>query len=307
MMQSGKVIRLICPTRHSRLPLTRRFQKPREPSQEALGRLVLPPNISEERMISVCHWTDELFSFRLSRPTGLRFRAGEFVLIGLVEHKRPILRAYYIASATADEGLNFLSVKVPDGPLTSRLRKFSPGDSVLVGKKSTGSLILEALKPGLRLYLLSTGTGIAPFASIVRERDTYERFGQVILAQSCRKAKDTEYCMALVGSLPHDPLVGDVAPSAVTYYPSVTQERFPIVMRDHFIRTGCITRLIQTGRLFYELGLPRLSPDTDRVMICGSMAMISDTRRFVEAAGLVEGSKAAPGDYVVEGAFVDRA
>ena len=256
---------------------------------------VLPKTVTQERVLDVRHWTDELFSFRLTRPASFRFRSGQFVMLGLVVDGRPLLRAYSICSPAWDDGLDFYSIKVPNGPLTSRLQHIEPSDPVLLGKKPTGTLVLDALKPGRRLFLLSTGTGVAPFASLLREPETYEKFDEVVLTHTCRKVADLGYSAALIDNLGDDPLVGDVAPEKTVYYSSVT--------RDEFVRKGRITDLIASGKLFDDLRLPAFDKESDRVMICGSIEMIADTRALVEAAGLEEGSNAAPGDYVVEKAF----
>ena len=259
--------------------------------------LVLPKTVTEERVLAVRHWTDDVFSLRLTRPASFRFRSGEFVLLGLMVEERPLLRAYSIASPAWDDGLDFYSIKVPDGPLTSRLQHIKVGDRVLLGKKPTGTLVLDALKPGKRLFLISTGTGVAPFASLLRDPETYEKFDEVVLTHTCRNVADLGYSEDLVDSLIDDPLVGEAAPAKVAFYASVT--------REDFVHVGRITELIESGRLFADLGIPEFDKAADRVMICGSMAMINDTRRLVEAAGLEEGSNANPGDYVVEKAFAD--
>ncbi|MEM7123179.1 MAG: ferredoxin--NADP reductase [Pseudomonadota bacterium] len=259
--------------------------------------LTLPKSVTQERVETVHHWTDELFSLRVSRPVSFRFRSGEFVMLGLIIDGRPLLRAYSIASPSWDDGLDFYSIKVPDGPLTSHLCHVRPGDDVLLGRKPTGTLVLDALKPGGRLFLFSTGTGIAPFASLIRDPETYDMFEHVVLTHTCRNVADLQYGTDLIESLVHDPLIGDVVQGRLTYYPSVTRE-------DH-VHRGRITDLIESGRFFEDIGMDGLDCASDRVMICGSMAMISDTRALVEAAGLKEGSNAAPGDYVVEKAFAD--
>jgi ferredoxin--NADP+ reductase len=218
-------------------------------------------------------------------------------MIGLrLETGKPLMRAYSIASPSWDEQLEFYSIKVPDGPLTSRLQTIVPGDRVLLGKKATGTLVLDALLPGRRLYLLSTGTGIAPFASIVRDPETYERYEQVIMTQTCRRACELTYGETLVRNLADDPLVGDIAPTRLTYYTSLTREPWE--------RTGRITDLIGSGALFREIGNPPFDPACDRIMICGSMQMIADTRLLAEAAGMREGANSAPAEFVVEKAFV---
>lgn len=252
--------------------------------------------VTAEKVLSVRHWTDRLFSFRIARPASFRFRSGEFVMIGLEVDGKPLLRAYSIASPSWDEGLDFFSIKVPDGPLTSRLQAIRQGDEILLGKKSVGTLVLDALTPARRLYLLSTGTGLAPFASVIRDPETYQRFDQVVLTHACREAAELEYGRVLVEGLKDDPLVGEDAASKLVYYPSCT--------REDFTRTGRITALMDSGQLYDEIGAPPLNPETDRVMICGSMEMIADCRARVEAAGLTEGANSRPAEFVVEKAFV---
>lgn len=259
--------------------------------------LELPKSVLQVNVESVHHWTEELFSLRVTRPASFRFRSGEFVMLGLIVEGRPLLRAYSIASPSWDEGLDFYSIKVQDGPLTSRLQHVRPGDAALLGRKPTGTLVLDALKPGHRLFLFSTGTGIAPFASLLRDPETYETFDRVVLTHTCRNVADLAYGTALVEGLAEDPLVGEVAPRKLVHYASTTREPY-----EH---TGRVTDLIDSGRLFQDLAMAGLDAVTDRVMICGSMAMIADTRKRVEAAGLKEGSNAAPGDYVVEKAFAE--
>ena len=256
---------------------------------------------TEEKVLSVEHYTDRLFSFRITRPMSFRFRSGEFIMIGLppepgAEKPKPILRAYSVASPSWDEELEFFSIKVEDGPLTSRLQKIQPGDTVLLGRKPVGTLVHDALTPGKRLYMFSTGTGFAPFASVIRDPETYEKFDEVIVTHTCREVAELQYSQKLVESLPNDPLIGEFVGDKLKYFPSVTREEFKHV--------GRITDLIETGALFGHLNVPPLNPETDRVMICGSMEMINDTKALVEKAGLEEGSNAAPSQFVIEKAFV---
>ena len=244
---------------------------------------------------SVRHYTDDLFAFRVERPASFRFRSGEFTMIGLPgENGRPILRAYSVASPVWDEELEFYSIKVPNGPLTSRLRHVKPGDDVIVRRKPTGTLVLDALEPGRRLWLVATGTGIAPFASLIRDPDTWERFDEVVLAHTCRTKAELAYGAELVSALPDDPLVGEEA-HRLRYYPTTTREASR--------HEGRVTDLMESGRLAADLGIPALGPD-DRVMICGSMALNRQMAGICGAAGLTEGSNARPGGYVVEKAFV---
>ena len=251
---------------------------------------------TEETVIAVRHYTDRLFSFRVTRPQSFRFRSGEFVMIGLMVDGKPLLRAYSIASPSWDEELDFYSIKVPDGPLTSQLQHIEPGDTILMGKKSVGTLVLDALEPGKRLYLLSTGTGIAPFASVIRDPETYERFDQVILTHTCREVAELTYGKELVETVREDPLVGEFVGDKLVYYPSVTREEFE--------RKGRITQLMDDGVIYEELGIPPLNPETDLVMICGSMDMLESCKQRCEQAGLKEGSNARPAQYVVEKSFV---
>jgi ferredoxin--NADP+ reductase len=242
-----------------------------------------------QKVISVRHYTDRLFKFRITRPASFRFRSGEFVMIGLPNSDKPVYRAYSIASPSWDEEIEFFSIKVPGGPLTEHLQKIVPGDTVLMRKKPTGTLVNDALLPGKRLYLFSTGTGVAPFASIVRDPETYEKFEEIVLVHTCRQVAELEYSRELVETLREDPLIGEFA-SRLRYVPSATREPFE--------RNARITTMIENGEL-------PLDPATDRVMICGSMDMLKSVKALCEKAGLVEGSNAAPGTFVVERAFVD--
>ncbi|MCW5724840.1 MAG: ferredoxin--NADP reductase [Maricaulaceae bacterium] len=249
-----------------------------------------------ERVLEVTHWTDRLFSFRITRPASFRFRSGEFAMLGLMADGKPLLRAYSMASPFWEETLEFFSIKVPDGPLTSRLQNIRPGDEILMGKKPTGTLVLDALTPARRLYMFSTGTGIAPFASLIRDPETYEMFEQVILTHTCRLKAELAYGHDIVARAKADPLVGAEASARLIHYASTTREQSP--------HMGRITAMVDEGRLFAELGLPELSSDSDRVMICGSEAMLKDIKSRVEARGFIEGSNAAPGQFVIEKAFV---
>ena len=255
--------------------------------------------LSVERVLWVRHWNEHLFSFAISRPPSLRFRSGEFVMIGLPgDNGKPLLRAYSIASPAYSEELEFLSIKVEDGPLTAKLQKICPGSEVYLGRKPTGTLVSDALTPGQRLFLFSTGTGLAPFMSIIRDPDTYERFDRIVLVHSVRRVSDLAYRTMLETHLREDPLVDEAALMQLSYVPTVTREPFPT--------SGRIDRLIDDGTLFSARigGEARLSPATDRVMMCGSMAMIKDLAEKLEGLGFTEGSNAAPGDYVIERAFV---
>ena len=260
---------------------------------------VNPNAPTEETVLSVEHFTDRLFSFSVSRPSSFRFRSGEFVMIGLPAEegqKRPVMRAYSVASPAWDEKLDFYSIKVPDGPLTSRLQKIKEGDTVLLGKKPVGTLVLDALLPGKRLYMFSTGTGIAPFASLIRDPETYERYDEVILTHTCRQEAELSYGLRLVEECKNDPLVGEMMDGKLLHVTSLTREEYPL--------KGRITTLIESGKLFEHAGVPKLDPETDRVMICGSMDMINDTKAICETFGLREGSNSQPAELVVEKSFV---
>ena len=252
-----------------------------------------------ETVLWVKHWTDRLFSFAIPRPASFRFRSGEFVMIGLPgeDGGKPVMRAYSIASPSWAEEIEFFSIKVEDGPLTSRLQKIVAGDSVLMGKKPTGTLVLDALTGGERLWLIGTGTGLAPWLSVARDPDTYSRFNQVIVCHTVRNVADLAYRDFFTHGVHEDPLVGDEAKAQLTYYPTVTRERFET--------PGRITDRIKSGDIFADLGLPiGFSANTDRIMLCGSMHMIKETAELLETYGLKEGSNAEPGDYVLERAFV---
>ncbi len=259
-------------------------------------RFPIPANVHAERVVSVTHYTDQLFSFRITRPQSLRFRSGEFVMIGLPNAEKPVYRAYSVASPAWDDELEFYSIKVQDGPLTQHLQKIQPGDIVLLRPKPTGTLVLDALTPAKRVFMIATGTGIAPFASLIREPETYEKFEQVILTNTCRDAADLRYGNELAALATEDPLIGEMAGGKLVYYPTTTREETP--------NMGRITTLIENGKLFSDLGIPPLDPATDRVMLCGSMAMIKDVAALLEARGFTEGSNSAPAEFVLERAFV---
>lgn len=254
--------------------------------------------VSQERVLDVRHWNDQLFSFTTTRNPALRFRNGHFVMMGLELDGRPLLRAFSLASANYDEHLEFYSIKVPEGALTSRLQHVKPGDSVLVGQKPTGTLILDHLLPGSRLYLLGTGTGLAPFMSLVRDPEAYERFEAVVLAHGVRHVSDLGYRSYLENELPEHELVGEDVKQKLRYYPTVTREAFR--------NQGRITDLLASDKLSADVGLPPLDPANDRVMICGSPSMLADTVALLESRGFHEGSSEGKGEYVIERAFVSK-
>jgi len=253
-------------------------------------------NLNSQTVLSVRHWTDTLFSFTCTRDPSFRFENGQFTMVGLEIDGKPLLRAYSIASANYDEELEFFSIKVPDGPLTSRLQHLKSGDPLLVGRKPTGTLIVDNLLPGRVLWLLSTGTGLAPFMSVIRDPGVYERYDRIVLTHTCRHTRELSYRDYITTVLPQHEFLGEPVREQLIYYPTVTREPFP--------NRGRITDLIESGTLFEDTGLPPFSPERDRIMLCGSSAMLRDTRALLDARGFEEGSQSAPGHYVVERAFV---
>lgn len=260
-----------------------------------------------QTVTAVTHYTDTLFSFRVTRPASLRFRSGEFVMIGLMGDpdpktgkQRPLLRAYSIASPSWDEELEFYSIKVQDGPLTSKLQHLQVGDEIILKPKPVGTLVHDALLPGKRIYFFSTGTGFAPFASLLREPDTYEKYDEVIVTHTCRNVAELTYGRDLIKNLKTDEmmieLLGAENLAKIRYYPTTTREQSP--------KMGRITTLIENGELFSDLGVPALNPETDRAMVCGSLAFNLDIKALMEKAGLHEGANSEPGQFVIEKAFV---
>lgn len=253
----------------------------------------------EEKVLSVHHWTDRLFSFTTTRDTTLRFSNGHFTMIGLrQDNGKPLLRAYSIVSANYEEHLEFLSIKVQDGPLTSKLQHIQVGDNIIVGRKPTGTLLIDYLNPGKNLYLLGTGTGIAPFLSVARDPATYERFERVILVHGVREVAELAYCDYLTTELPAHELLGEMVTAQLSYYPTVTREAFR--------HQGRITDLIESGKLQADLELPPFNPASDRVMLCGSPEMLRQLKVMMEQRGFVEGNTSTPGDFVIERAFVEQ-
>jgi len=275
-------------------------------SDTAIGlstSVLAPPSrsyahLNPETVLTVHHWTDRLFSFTTTRDQSLRFENGQFAMIGLELGGKPLLRAYSIASANYEEQLEFLSIAVPEGPLTSQLCKIQPGDTVLVGRKPTGTLLVDNLRPGRNLYLLATGTGLAPFMALIKDPAVYERFDQVILAHGVRVSGELAYANHIRHELPKHEFLGEDVAAKLRYYPTVTREEYQT--------TGRITDLIESGKIFTDLGIEPLDPEHDRVMICGSEAMLADLEKLLEARGFDEGNNAKPGAYVVEKAFAQR-
>lgn len=272
-------------------PPSRRMGEAAKPGREVKGYW-------RARVLEVTHYTDKLFSFRVSRDASFRFEAGQFVMIGLEVEGKPLVRAYSIASAPYDDHLEFFSIKVPNGPLTSRLQGIRAGDEILVGRKPTGTLLIESLLPGKRLYLFATGTGFAPFASILRNPDTYERFEEVVLVYGCRQAAELTYATETVVALRESEFLGEQANRQLVYYATVTREAFH--------HTGRVTDLIASGKLAQDLALPLLSAQDDRVMICGNPEMLIELKAGLIAQGFTEGSSGEPGAFVIEKAFAER-
>lgn len=256
-------------------------------------------NFGTERVLSVHHWNDTLFSFKTTRDPGLRFRNGHFVMIGLEVEGRPLVRAYSIASANYEEHLEFFSIKVQNGPLTSRLQHLREGDSILVSRKPTGTLVVDDLLPGENLYLFGTGTGLAPFMSIIKDYEMYERFRKVILVHGVRYTSELAYADYIENELPQNEFFGEAVREKLIYYPTVT--------REDFRNKGRLTDLMNSGKLFEDIGLPPLNPACDRAMICGSPAMLKDTSAILDKHGFIISPRIGePGDYVIERAFVEK-
>jgi ferredoxin--NADP+ reductase len=253
---------------------------------------------NEEQVLSVRHWTDRLFSFTTTRDTAFRFQNGHFTMLGLKVEGRPLLRAYSVASANHEEHLEFFSIKVPDGPLTSRLQHLQPGDKLLIGRKPTGTLLTDYLNPGKNLWMLATGTGLAPFLSLIRDPATYEKFEKVILVHGCRHVNELAYQDLITKELHEHEFLGEFASQQLLYYPTVT--------REPFRNQGRITTLLEQGKIEADLGLPKLDVAKDRVMICGSPGMLKDLKVMLEARGFEEGSTQKPGDFVIERAFAEQ-
>ncbi len=253
---------------------------------------------TSETVLSVRHWTDTLFSFTTTRSPSFRFVNGQFTMVGLETPERPLVRAYSMVSPNYEDRLEFFSIKVPDGPLTSRLQHIKESDRILVSRKPTGTLVVHNLLPGRNLYLLATGTGLAPFMSIIRDPETYERFEKVVLVHGCRQVAELAYGERITEDLPGDELIGDYVSNQLIYYPTVTREPFQ--------NRGRITDLVTSGQLFSDLQLPPLDVVHDRAMLCGSPQMLADMRPILEAARFTEGSSSEPGEFVIEKAFVER-
>ena len=253
---------------------------------------------NEERVLEVRHWTDKLFSFKTTRDPAFRFESGQFVMIGLKVDGRPLMRAYSIVSATYDDTLEFLSIKVPNGPLTSRLQHIKPGDSILMSRKPTGTLLLGNLEPGKRLYLLATGTGFAPFGSIIRDPETYERFENIVLVYGCRQVAELAFGTETVLSVRDSEYFGEMVAGRLHYITTAT--------REPHVHQGRITDLLRAGVVARELDIPALDPANDRIMICGNPGMMVELRDMLSAQGFVEGSSGQPGGYVIEKAFAER-
>ena len=261
------------------------------------------PTLPDAQTVTeVKHWTDRLFSFRCTRPASLRFRSGEFVMIGLMgENGKPLLRAYSIASPSWDDELEFYSIKVPDGPLTSQLQHIRPGEQIILRPKPVGTLVHDALLPGKRIWFFATGTGFAPFASLLRDPQTYEDYDEVIITHTCREVGELEYGRRLIDQIRTDEmlaeLIGEGFHEKLKYYPTTTREQSP--------KMGRITDLIRSGEVYADLGVDPIHPDRDRAMICGNLAFNLELKAMLEDFGLEEGANSQPRHYVVEKAFLD--
>jgi ferredoxin/flavodoxin---NADP+ reductase len=255
-------------------------------------------NFNQEQVLSVRHWTDRLFSFRTTRNPSFRFQNGQFIMMGLEVEGRPLVRAYSLVSANYEEELEFFSIKVANGPLTSRLQHVREGDQIIVSRKATGTLVLDNLQPGRNLYLLGTGTGLAPFLSIIKDPETYERFERVVIVHGCRFIADLAYGDRVADELPRDELIGELLSEKLTYYPTVT--------REPFRNTGRISLILSNGKLAADVGLPPINPETDRFMLCGSPAMLADIRAILDDRAFEEGNHGEPGHYVIEKAFAEK-
>jgi ferredoxin--NADP+ reductase len=273
-------------------------------SAKAPKTLAIP---DAQTVTEVKHWTDRLFSFRVSRPASLRFRSGEFVMIGLMQtdektgREKPLLRAYSIASPSWDDELEFYSIKVQDGPLTSRLQHIKPGDEIILRPKPVGTLVHDALLPGKRIWFFATGTGFAPFASLLRDPQTYSDYDEVIITHTCREVGELQYGHDLIESIRNDEmlaeLIGEGFADKLRYYPTTTREASP--------KMGRITDLMRSGEVFADLGVAPLTPETDRAMVCGNLAFNLEIKDMLEGYGLREGANSDPKEYVVEKAFLD--
>ncbi len=271
-----------------------------QPATDAKPKVRVVPDA--QTVTEVTHWTDRLFSFRVTRPASLRFRSGEFVMIGLLKDDgKPLLRAYSIASPSWDEELEFYSIKVQDGPLTSRLQHIQPGDQIILRPKPVGTLVHDALLPGKRIWFFATGTGFAPFASLLRDPQTYEDYDEVIITHTCREVGELEYGKQLIDSIRKDELLAELMGEGfhekLRYYPTTTREESP--------KMGRITDLMRSGEAFKDLGVPELNPETDRAMVCGNLAFNLEIKEMMESYGLEEGANSDPKHYVVEKAFLD--
>ena len=255
-------------------------------------------NLREETVTYVHHWTDTLFTFRTTRDPSFRFINGQFAMIGLIVDNKPLLRAYSMVSANYEEHLEFFSIKVPDGPLTSRLQHLKVGDRIIVGRKATGTLLQDNLLPGKTLWLLGTGTGLAPFMSIIKDHEAYERYERIVLVHGTRTVAELAYEDFILRELPENEFFGDEVKAKLLYYPTVT--------REDYRNQGRITDLINSGKLFTDLNLPRFDIERDRLMLCGSPQMLAEMRGMLDAMGWQEGSTTGAGHYVIEKAFVEQ-
>ncbi|MEP4149096.1 MAG: ferredoxin--NADP reductase [Halioglobus sp.] len=254
-------------------------------------------SLLREQVTEVHHWTDNLFSFKTTRDQGFRFKNGFFTMIGLEHDGKPLMRAYSLASANHEDQLEFFSIKVADGPLTSKLQNIQPGDELLVNSKATGTLISDNLLPGKNLYLIATGTGLAPFLSIIRDPEIYEAYDKVILTHGCREVEELAYQELITEHLPNHEYLGEDVRDKLIYYPTVTREKY--------VNNGRLTDLLRIGKLEKDIGMPTVDPQNDRFMICGSPSMLKDISKLLDSRGFRETRNGEVGEYVIERAFVE--
>ena len=267
-------------------------------AEAAAAKKKIGDAFNRETVLEVQHYSAQLFRFRTTRDPAFRFVNGQFTMVGIEVEGKPLLRAYSVASANYEDYLEFLSIKAPNGPLTSKLQHLKVGDTVLIGRKPTGTLVCSSLQPGKRLFMLSTGTGIAPFASIIKDPEVYDLYDKLILAHGCREVAELQYGLGIVAAVKANEFFGEIAREKLIHYPTAT--------REPYVHQGRITDLIESGKIFADIGQPPLNAAEDRVMLCGGRPMLKDLTRMLEERGFREGSTGDPASYLVEKAFVEQ-